>query len=420
MSTRWSTATKFWVLTASTVFIFLALYRLRSIVPLVALAFILAYVLTPLVSRIQNRYHLNRTLVTALVYLALLAALLTVPALVLPVVIQQASALDRSIIEDAITSTIARIQSYSESAAVSVFGFTIDLTPVYDQAIESLRNVSPSLASGSINFFVEFASGFASTLVGLLLILVLSFYLVKDSDAIANYLQDSIPLAYRDEVVGIVTEINQVWRDFLRGQLLLVAVVGNVTWLGLMILGVPNALVLGILAGLLELIPNLGPTLAAIPAVLIAYFQGSTHLALAPSWFALLVLILYLGIQQVENAVLVPRIIGGSVHLHPVVILVGILAGAAVAGILGIFLAAPVLASVRVIGSYVYMKLTEPAGGTPQAERGADEEPSRERPGVEVDDQPTVVGLLQPQADDGSVTSPGSAPAREPVPSRVD
>jgi predicted PurR-regulated permease PerM len=404
MSTRWSTATKFWVLTAGTVILFLTLYRLRSIVPLVVLAFILAYILNPVVSRVENRYALNRTLVTGLVYLALLAVLLTLPALVVPVIIQQASALDSSIIEEAITTAILRIQSYSELATISIFGFTIDLTPLYDQLIASLRNVSPSLASGSINFFVNFASGFASTLVGLLLILVLSFYLVKDSHIIARYLEHSIPRAYRDEVVGIVTEINQVWRDFLRGQLLLVAVVGVVTWLGLMILGVPNALLLGILAGLLELIPNLGPTLAAIPAVLIAYFQGSTHLGLAPPWFALAVLGLYIGIQQVENAVLVPRIIGGSVHLHPVVILIGILGGAAVAGILGIFLAAPVLASLRVIGSYVYTKLTEPSEAALAPDLQVADQPT-----ATVDDQPAVV-VPSVERDDASSRLAESSP----------
>jgi predicted PurR-regulated permease PerM len=201
---------------------------------------------------------------------------------------------------------------------------------------------------------------------------------------------------------------------------LLVAVVGTVTWLGLMILGVPNALLLGILAGLLELIPNLGPALAAVPAVLIAYFQGSTHFALAPPWFALLVLILYVGIQQVENTVLVPRIIGGSVHLHPVVILIGVLGGAAVAGILGIFLAAPVLASVRVIGSHVYTKLLEPPGPATRAKRLSAEKHRREQPEEEVDDEATVISPQLGQTDDGSVVSTESAPTSAPVRDGVD
>ncbi len=364
MSTRWSTATRFWVLTAGTVLAALTLYRLRSVVPLVGLALILAYIISPLVDRIERHSPLGRTAATALVYLGLLALLATVPAVVTPNILEEARAIDSSLIQNIITNIIARIQAYSGGSVISVLGFTLDLTPAYDQLIENLQGISASVASSSIRFLVGFASGFASTLLGLLLMLVLSFYLVKDSHIVVRYLEGLVPPPYQEETVVLVREINQVWRDFFRGQIVLCTVVGFVTWLGLFVLGVPNALLLGILAGILELIPNLGPTLSAIPAVLIAFFQGSTHLTLSPGWFALIVLLLYVGIQQVENTVLVPRIIGSSVHLHPVVVLVGILAGASMAGILGIFLAAPVIASIRVIGGYAYRKLLEPPAET--------------------------------------------------------
>lgn len=359
MSTRWSTATKFWVLTAGTILTAFAVYRLRDLVPLVGLALILAYILSPLVDRIQRYSPIGRTAATTLVYLGLLALLLTAPAVFAPSILEEARAIDRGLIQDVINNLITRVQAYRQDSEVYVLGFPFNLSPAYDQLLASLRSLSGSVASQSIGFLLTFASGFASTLLGLFLMLVLSFYLVKDSYVIVSYLENLVPSPYRAEVITLVDEINQVWRDFFRGQILLVAVVGFVTWLGLFILGVPNALLLGIVAGLLELIPNLGPTLAAIPAVLIAYFQGSTHLAISSGWFALIVLLLYVVIQQVENTILVPRIIGGSVHLHPVVVLIGILAGASLAGILGIFLAAPVLASIRVIGSYTYDKLLE-------------------------------------------------------------
>ncbi len=323
-----------------------------------------------------------------MVYLGLLALLATVPAVFTPNILAEARAIDRALIQDVITNLIMRVQAYSEDSVISVFGFTIDLAPAYAQLIQNLQSFSTTVATSSLSFFLNFASGFASTLLGLFLMLVLSFYLVKDSHIIVNYLENLIPPPHRAEAIVLVNKINQVWRAFFRGQLLLVIVVGFVTWLGLFILGVPNALLLGVVAGLLELVPNLGPILAAIPSILVAYFQGSLHLALAPTWFALLVLLLYVVIQQIENTVLVPRIIGGSVHLHPVVVLIGILAGAAIAGILGIFLAAPVVASVRVIGSYAYEKLLEPPIAQPvtmesyaklgEAERQEESEESEE------------------------------------------
>lgn len=383
MSTRWSVATKFWVLTAGTILVAITIYRLRSIVPLVGIALVLAYILNPLVDRICRHSPISRTIATALVYLGLLALLLTVPAIFTPSILEEARAIDRSLIQDIVTNLIARVQAYSEDSVISVFGFTLNLAPAYEQILQDLQSFSTTAATSSLGFLLNFASGFASTLLGLFVMLVLSFYLVKDSHVIVQYLENLVPLPYRTEIISLVNEINQVWRDFFRGQLLLVIVVGFVTWLGLFTLGVPNALLLGVLAGLLELIPNLGPILAAIPAVFIAFLQGSTHLGIAPEWFALIVLLMYAVIQQIENTVLVPRIIGGSVHLHPAVVLIGILAGATVAGILGIFLAAPVIASIRVISSYSYDKLVEPPGAQPvriaEDDAAVEEEDEQER-----------------------------------------
>jgi len=125
------------------------------------------------------------------------------------------------------------------------------------------------------------------------------------------------------------------------------------------VVGLRNALILGILAGVLEIIPNLGPALSSVPAILIALLQGSTRLEMSNLWFALLVAGLYIFIQQVENNYLVPRIIGRSVNLPPVVVLLGVVAGASLAGILGIFLAAPTMATVRVLARYAYNKVLD-------------------------------------------------------------
>ncbi len=405
MSTRWSTATKFWVLTVATVLVALTIYRLRSLMPLVGLAVVLAYILNPLVDQVHRRSPLGRTASTALVYLGLLALLLTVPAIFVPSIIAEARALDRSLIQQIITNIITRIQAYSEDSVISILGYQFDLRPAFQQLIENLQRVSGSVATSSLGFFLEFASGFASTLLGIFLTLVLSFYLVKDSHVIARYLEELIPIAYREEILELTVEINQVWRDFFRGQLLLVTVVGFVTWLGLFALGVPNALLLGVTAGLLELIPNLGPILAAVPAVLVAFFQGSTHFGITPGWFALIVLLLYAVIQQVENTVLVPRIIGGSVHLHPVVVLIGILAGATLAGILGIFLAAPVLASFRVLGRYAYDKLTQPTEAQPvQLERPPEEVPPEVLVEADEEDREAEEEAGEPDADQSSTS----------------
>ena len=124
-----------------------------------------------------------------------------------------------------------------------------------------------------------------------------------------------------------------------------------------MILGLPGALALGILAGILELLPNLGPILAVIPAIIIALTQGSTHFALSNWAFALIVIGFYVVVQQIENVVVVPRLMSRAVKLHPLVVLLGFFVGALSFGILGAILATPVIASVKEIVRYLYLKI---------------------------------------------------------------
>jgi hypothetical protein len=131
-------------------------------------------------------------------------------------------------------------------------------------------------------------------------------------------------------------------------------IIGMMVWLGLAILGLPGAFALGIIAGLLEIIPNLGPLLAAIPAVIVALLQGSDTLAVSHFIFALIIIVFYIVVNFFENTVVVPRVMGESVKLHPLVVILGVLVGASTWGILGALLAAPVIASGRVIFSYLY------------------------------------------------------------------
>jgi predicted PurR-regulated permease PerM len=236
-----------------------------------------------------------------------------------------------------------------------IFGFPIDLMDVYQEVSGTLQSVVSPLASRTVSFLIGLASGFA----WLIFVLIVSFYLLKDLGKLGRSLDKLVPVDYREEVRRLGEEINVIWSTFFRSQLVLCAVIGVVVGVTMRVVGVRNALILGIIAGVLEIIPNIGPTIAAIPAVLIAYFQGSTHLPLSNGWFALLVIGLYVVIQQLENNILVPRIIGRSLNLHPLVVIIGAIAGARFAGILGMFLAAPTLASLRILGSYVYCKLLD-------------------------------------------------------------
>jgi predicted PurR-regulated permease PerM len=127
---------------------------------------------------------------------------------------------------------------------------------------------------------------------------------------------------------------------------------------GLWMLGVPYALALGAVAGLLEFLPIVGPLVSTITAMIVAFFLGSTTFeTMNPLIFAGIVALFMLIVQQIENGVLVPRIVGGALDLHPIVIIIAVMMGSSLAGILGAVLAAPVAATLKLFGGYGWRKM---------------------------------------------------------------
>jgi predicted PurR-regulated permease PerM len=199
--------------------------------------------------------------------------------------------------------------------------------------------------------------GVVSTAVLMLFIFLASIHMSLSAHTYREACQRAMPAAYRPELTELLARIVRVWNGFFRGQLILMLVIGVLSWLGLAALGVPGALSLGIVAGLLELIPNLGPIIATIPAVMVALLQGSSYLPISPLAVAVVVLLYYVLLQQLENIVIVPRVLGDAVELPPLVVMTGVLVGSTTAGILGALLAAPVIGTGREILCYVYRKL---------------------------------------------------------------
>jgi predicted PurR-regulated permease PerM len=136
--------------------------------------------------------------------------------------------------------------------------------------------------------------------------------------------------------------------------------IGFMVWIGNLLLGTRQALLLGIIAGLMELIPNIGPIIATIPAVILALIFGSSHFDISNTVFALVVVIFYVLIQILENQVVVPKILGDAVDLPPLVVIIGVTIGGATIGILGVFLATPVISTGKAVFMYLYNKILEP------------------------------------------------------------
>jgi predicted PurR-regulated permease PerM len=234
--------------------------------------------------------------------------------------------------------------------------WVIDLSTVINPLLGSVGSaVQPLLAqTGAL---LASIAGATASVVGLVLVVMLfGYYLLLDFGGLDEYVMHFVPRAYQSDVQRLMKATQQVWRAFIRGQLILGAVVGVLTGIALAAVGLRFALVLGLIAGVLELVPTFGPIVAGVLAILVALFQGTNSLGLTPLAFALVVIGVSFLIQQIENNLLVPRIIGGSLNLHPMVVLLGAIVGGTMAGILGVLLAAPVIATGRLWLGYFYRK----------------------------------------------------------------
>ena len=347
---RWDTATKRIVAVIGLLFLALVLYEFRGLLSPLVLSVLLAFILNPVIDFLEGPIGMHRGAASALIFIVLviiMLGILAAPVTAVPSV-QRAiisAQLDLRQIIDDINAFLGR--------EIEIAGFTFDLSFVAEELSAALRRFVESLAQGALDVVVGVASG----VFRVIFILIVAFYLVRDAHRIAEQMVELAPPGYREDALRLRQEIVWVWNAFLRGQLLLATVVGVTVGLVTTGLGLSYPWALGIVAGILEVVPNIGPTLAAIPAVLLALINGSAFIPLGNFWFAVLVAGTYAVIQLIENNLLVPRILGHTLDLHPLAVLIAVLAGGQLAGILGILLAAPTLATFRVLGRYILYRL---------------------------------------------------------------
>src|SRR5919106_257091 len=204
---------------------------------------------------------------------------------------------------------------------------------------EGLANAANILLGGIQDAFLRvagFITNAFSLVIGLSLIPIFLFYLLKDQESLSDGIYTIAPLAIRPHLRNVASIINQTMGSYIRGQLLLGVVVGTLTGLGLFLLGIPFQVLLGLVAGITELMPIIGPWIGGAVGVLVT-------LATAPEK-VIWVILLYLGIQVLENSLLVPRIQGNALNLHPIAMMVVIVIGSYLFGLWGVILGPLVVA----------------------------------------------------------------------------
>jgi predicted PurR-regulated permease PerM len=358
-SPSWSTTTKVFVAAFTLVVIGLAVWRFHTLIGPLIIAGIIAYLLNPIIVWLERYTHLSRGLAIAVVYPIFAVIVLAVLIAAGVTIYSQIIGLIVTIQEIFWTGPEQLNTLLSQPITFgpwTVDGSRIDLNMV-EVMQQVLAVIQPALSQSAL--FVGYVASTTATLIGwTIVVFVLSIYFAIDLPRFAGLISQAIyQPGYRRDVEQLLHEFGSIWNGYLRGQstlaLIMVVIYSAMLWL----LGVRFALALGLLAGVLDFVPYLGPTIILSLSTLVALFQGDNWLGFSPIWYAILVALAGLTIQQIEGNWLNPRIVGRAVGLHPLLVIIGAIMGSTLAGILGVILAAPIIATIKLLGTYGWRKM---------------------------------------------------------------
>lgn len=326
-----------------------------ALVPYI-LAAALAYLMLPLVNRLDlwlrkplRGGHFARALAILLVYLLAAGLIVLFFVIVLPVIGQQFNVL---------WSSRAELWAGTQRLSDQLLGWYDVSVPVEIQAQvnDLLSQIGGTLARTLQTGVVRtlgVVTNAVTFILGLIVIPFWLFYVLYDQSTVMRRGIGLIPARIRPDVINLMRVSDGILSKYLRGQLLLCVFIGAISTVGLTLLGVRFPAVLGLIAGIFEILPFIGPILGLIPAAIVAAIQDPL--------LGLWTVILFVAIQQLENVLLVPRISGRAVALHPALIMVVLVIGYQVAGLWGMILAVPLTAIIRDVFKYLYLRLQDEA-----------------------------------------------------------
>jgi len=393
MKSRWDIPFRYVVLILLVILTLVALWYLREAIQPLMTACLLAFFLSPAVNFLVVRARLRRKLAANLVYFVTLAVLIALPFTILPVLLDEVQGImldfDRALNE-------LQVVLAEQRQLGNVTLFLGGLIPAIQENFSRQIVARPEEALRVLEFT-------SRNFLWLLVILVVGYYLMTDWDRLRNWFIRLAPEQDQADLHILYRELRAVWSGYLGGQIRLIVILATLYSIAWTAIGLPGAVVLGILAGLLNLLPEVGPAGAAIIATVVALLEGSNYLDISNLWFAALTLGLYLLLNTFKTVWLQPRVLGHSVLLHEGLVFVAIVTAIILQGILGVLIVVPLLASIGVVGRYVRSRLL----GLPPFEDGSagidtDAPPTRSE--TRTDSDRAVGALSQPANHSEKIT----------------
>lgn len=325
------------------------LYSIRSILTPFVLAGVTAYVLHPLVSWLEDRLGLSRRLAVTAVFAALLSAVIILLLILVPLLAHQTVQLAREI-----PRALAQVRTYLATYdTLEILGIPVDVRLLQ----RSIDNLTTELANFASKEAIPAVFHAAEILIKTFIYLVTTFYLLLHGRGLIRWAVELFPEQAQPDVRFLLARINRTLSFYVRGQVMLIGIMSVATTVALSILQVKYSLLLGITTGILETIPIVGPFTAGTFAVLVALFQQSTPFGWTPLTLAAVVALVYFVLRQTEDNLVIPLLIGRMVDLHPVIVIFSAMAGATLAGLLGLLLAVPTAAVFKILAEYGFPKL---------------------------------------------------------------
>ncbi len=352
-SPRWSATTKLVVAFTFVAAVAALLVRFHTIIGPLFLAFILSYLLHPVVSLLSRSTRLSWRASVGIIFLLILLILLGLLALGGVGLVNQVQSLIAFV-----QSSLDQLPTIIEDVALwgAKFGLdlsAIDLSSVSDQLLSIGQNILSQMGS----LIGTLAGGAANFLGWTLFVLLVSFFVLAESGGLREgILRVDVP-GYSDDLRRLGQELGRIWNAFLRGQIIIFFITVTVYFILLNVLGVRYAIGLALAAGFARFVPYVGPAINWTALALVTFFQPFKLFGMDPLYYTLLVILLALFVDQIFDNLVQPRIMADVLRVHPAGVLVAAIISASLLGVLGVVIAAPMLATLKLLGQYTTRKM---------------------------------------------------------------
>ncbi|MFR6672925.1 MAG: AI-2E family transporter [Enterococcus avium] len=309
----------------------------------ILIAGFLYYLLNPLVNLLM-KMGVKRLAAIALIFILLIGIIVLIFMSIIPNLVEQLVSLARNI-----PGFISNMQTWLQELANNATRFPLFKELDVDKYISNLDVSAGSIIQQSLTGVTNGLGSVIGKITTIVLLLVtvpfILFYMLKDGEKLVPNIERLFPEKQRENIKGLLQQLNKTLSDYISGQAIECLFVGTFTFLGYLLIGVDYAFLFGVIAGLTNLIPYLGPYLGLAPALIYTFFDSPTR--------ALLCIVVVIIVQQIDGNVICPNVIGKSLNIHPLTIILILLVAGNLSGILGVFLGVPVYAILRTLVVFV-------------------------------------------------------------------